>query len=320
MELLGIHHVSALTADAPRNVAFYTRALGLRLVKKTVNQDDVASYHLFYGDERGTPGTELTFFDIPHLAPTREGTGAVAEVGLAVSDDASLAWWAERLRDLGVECGEISEEGGRRRLPFRDFEGQRLALVARSPGEPLPGRPWARSPVPPERAVLGLGPLRLRLADVEPSARVLVDVLGFRERGRYRAVDDDGRPAEVLVFATGAGGPGGELHLFARPDRPRERLGRGAVHHVAFRVRDDQDQAEWLSRLEALGFHTSGVVDRYWFRSVYFREPGGVLYELATDGPGFLVDEDFERLGETLALPPRLEPLRSSIEARLRPL
>ncbi|MBE3589428.1 MAG: ring-cleaving dioxygenase [Firmicutes bacterium] len=317
MELLGIHHVSALTADAPGNVRFYTRTLGLRLVKKTVNQDDVTSYHLFYGDERGRPGTELTFFDIPHLAPDRPGTHSISSVGLRVPDRRALDYWRERFERLGVEHDEPQPRAGRLTLAFRDFEGQRLVLTAEDGEAGVPGgRPWERSPVPAEFGIRGLGPVTITVREAEPSVRVLTEVLGFRPAGRYEAPGG----GEVLVYATGAGGPGAEVHVEERPDLPPERQGKGGVHHVAFRVPDAEEHAAWLERLEGRGFRTSGIVERFYFRSIYFREPNGILYELATDGPGFEADEDFEHLGERLALPPYLEPYRATIEAHLRPL
>lgn len=319
LQLRGIHHVSALTAQAARNFAFYTGAMGMRLVKKTVNQDDITSYHLFYADELGHPGTDLTFFDIPHLAARREGAASISEVGLRVPDTAALERWVGRLSELGVAHGEIARRGGRNVLPLQDFEGQRLVLVA-DDGEPgvAPGVPWTRGPVPKEWAIRGLGPVRLTVHELERTAHVLTDILGFREAGRYAVGSGPG--AERVVFATGEGGAGAELHIAERPDLPREQLGRGSVHHVAFRVPDDTEYVAWYERLEAAGFHTSGLVDRYYFRSIYFREPNGILFELATDGPGFSADEDPGHLGERLALPPFLEPYRAKIAADLQPL
>lgn len=317
MQLQGIHHVSALTAAAARNVRFYTGTLGMRLVKKTVNQDDPSSYHLFYADEQGSPGTDLTFFDIPHLGGRRAGSASISRVGLRVADEDALRAWRDRLGDLGVEHDDIAPRAGRPSLALRDFEGQRLVLVADGPAAPPAGVPWSRGPVPAAWAVRGLGPVELTVRDVERTARVLTEVLGMREAGSY--VVGDGPHARRIVFAMGGGGPGAELHL-READLPPERLGRGSVHHVALRVPDGVQHAAWLERLEAAGMRTSGLVERYYFQSIYFREPGGILFELATDGPGFLVDEDREHLGEQLALPPFLESRRAEIEAGLRPL
>ncbi len=319
MELTGIHHVSALTAQAARNVDFYTRVLGMRLVKKTVNQDNTASYHLFYGDQVGNPGTELTFFDIPQAARTLPGTNSISRVALRVPDQAALRFWQERLRDLGVEQEAMTTHAGRAVLPFTDFEGQRLLLVDESgDAEKVAGTPWERSPVPPQAAIRGLGPVTLTVRDPAPTARVLTEVLGFRQVGHYAA--PVATQPEIAVYATGPGGSGAEIHLATRQDLTPERLGRGGVHHVAFRVPTPEEHAQWIAHVEAAGIPTSGLIDRFYFRSLYFREPNGILFELATDGPGFAVDEDAATLGEQLALPPFLEPQRQQIEAKLHPL
>jgi glyoxalase family protein len=316
MQLTGLHHVSSLTAHAPENVAFYTDVLGLRLVKKTVNQDDPSSYHLFYGDEVGNPGTEVTFFDIPHAAQNRPGTDSIARIGLRVPNRDALSYWLERLDAYSIDHDGIAEEGGRAVLAFRDYEGQRLALLddhdARVPG----GVPWDKSTTPTPVAIRGLGTVNLVVRDLAPTARTLTEVMGFREARSYPTPD----ARTVVVFETGAGGVGAEVHVEERSDVPRERLGRGGVHHVAFRVPDDQEYAAWLERLASAGVRTSGPVDRFYFRSIYFREPNGILFELATDGPGFATDEDRAHLGEQLALPPFLEGRRAEIERMLKPL
>jgi glyoxalase family protein len=318
LTLTGLHHVSALTAQAANNVDFYTRTLGLRLVKKTVNQDDPSSYHLFYGDERGNPGTEVTFFDIPYAAATRPGVGSISRIALRVRGSETLAWWQERFDTLGVEHDPLTNEAGRGVLNFRDPEGQRLALVDDSNAPLEGGSPWIRSATPQPHGIRGLGTVTLTVRDAAPTARVLTEVMGFSARGTYAATEGPAR--EVLIFGTGVGGPGTEVHVDARPDLLRERLGRGGVHHVAFRVPTAEQHLEWLARLEAAGMHTSGLVERYYFKSIYFREPNGILFELATDGPGFIADEDEAHLGERLALPPFLEPHRAQIEAGLHPL
>ncbi len=318
MQLTGLHHVSALTAHAANNVDFYTRVLGLRLVKKTVNQDDTSSYHLFYGDEHGNPGTEVTFFDIPQAAPLRPGVSSISRIALRVTGRESLTWWAERFAALGVAHDALTAEAGRSVLAFRDPEGQRLALVD-DRDAPLPGgTPWAQSSTPATVGIRGLGAVTLTVRALEPTARVLTEVMGFTEQGRYTA--SEGPARDIVVFGTGVGGPGAEVHVDARGDLPFERLGRGGVHHVAFRVPTPEQHLEWLDRLESAGLRTSGLVERYYFRSIYFREPNGILFELATDGPGFLTDEDEAHLGERLALPPFLEPRRAAIEAQLHPL
>jgi glyoxalase family protein len=318
MELTGLHHVSALTAHAPENLAFYTRILGMRLVKKTVNQDDTTSYHLFYGDEVGHPGTELTFFDIPHAAATRPGVSSISRIALRVPDRAALAYWADRFAEHGVEHDPVAEEAGRAVLAFRDFEGQRLALIDDSGAGVPGGTPWAKSPTPAPVAIRGLGTVTLTVRRLEPTERVLTEVMGFRRAGSYPAAAGPRR--EIVGFATGAGGPGAEVHVDERRDLPMEQLGRGGVHHVAFRVPTSEEHAAWLDRLRTARVPNSGLIDRFYFQSIYFREPNGILFELATDGPGFATDEDPAHLGEALALPPFLEPRRALIEARLQPL
>lgn len=317
MELTGLHHVSAITAQAAENVEFYTRLMGMRLVKKTVNQDDPSSYHLFYGDELGRPGTELTFFDIPYAAPTQPGTKSISRVGLRVRGHEALAYWRERLEEHGVDHDGISTEDGRQVLTFRDFEGQRLALVDDEDAALDGGIPWEESSTPADAGIRGLASVTLTVADAEPTARVLTEVMGFRRQASYTR----GEPQrQVTVFATGVGGPGAEVRVEERPHMSPERLGRGGVHHVAFRVPNEEEHQAWLQRLAEAGVRNSGVIDRFYFRSIYFREPNGILFELATDGPGFATDEDEAHLGETLALPPFLEPRREQIEANLRPL
>lgn len=319
MELKGIHHISAFTTKAAQNVHFYTQILGMRLVKKTVNQDDTSSYHLFYGDKLGNPGTELTFFDLPNLGSTYPGVSSISSVSLRVSNREALGYWQNRFKELGVDHDEIIKRAGRDTFAFRSFEDQPLVLVADGDEEGVPGgTPWEKSPVPVTHGIRGLGPVTLTVRNVEPTARVLTDLLGFRSAGQYPSLVE-GKP-DILVFATGAGGAGAEVHIEERSDLPRERLGRGGVHHVAFRIPNVEEYQQWLERLTEAGLHTSGPIDRYYFRSIYFREPNGILFELATDGPGFATDEDPEHLGETLALPPFLEPQREQIEAKLHPI
>lgn len=318
MQLTGLHHVSAITANVTRNVDFYTRVLGMRLVKKTVNQDNPTSYHLFYGDELGRPGTEFTFFDIPRAARTKPGTGSISRTALRVSGRGALDYWRQRLQQHGVNVDEITTEGQRAVLTFRDFEDQRVALIDDADSPLGGGVPWEKSPVRPEAGIRGLASVTLTVADAAPTARVLTDVMGFYEQERYPASNPD---REIIVYGTGVGGPGAEVRLDERPDlNERERLGRGGVHHVAFRVPDRQQHDAWIERLAQFGMRNSGVIDRFYFRSIYFREPKGILFELATDGPGFATDEDEEHLGQSLALPPFLESQRDRIEAALQPL
>jgi glyoxalase family protein len=317
MDLGGLHHVTAVTTRAQENVGFYTEVLGLRLVKKTVNQDDVSAYHLFYGDELGRPGTEVTFFDWPHLsvAPNHAGAGEVSATELRVTGRGALEFWAGRLEGFGIEHGGVEERDGRASLAFTDPEGQRLRLIddtgARVPG----GIPWEESPIPQEAGIRGLGGVELTVRELGPTAWVLTEVLGFRQTSDHAR--DGGRGA---VFEVGPGGPGAEVQVVAEPGAPPARLGRGGVHHVAFRTPNDEEHAEWRERIQAAGLGVTPQIDRYYFRSIYFREPGGVLFEIATDGPGFTSDEDAAHLGERLSLPPFLEGRREEIEARLEPI
>jgi glyoxalase family protein len=312
LQLTGIHHLTAVTADAPGNHAFYTRTLGMRLVKRTVNQDDVSAYHLFYADGLGSPGTDLTFFDWP-VGRERRGGRSVVRTGLRVAGEGALAWWRERLAAAGVARGEAAERDGRPTLDFEDPEGQRLSLV--DDGGVGPAHAWEGSPVPPERQIRGLGPVTISVPDLGPTELVLTRLLGMERVRGYAA--PGGSP--VQVFTMGPGGPGAELHVAVEPGLPPARPGAGGVHHVAFRV-PDADYGAWAERLERARVPSSGPVDRFYFRSLYFREPGGVLFELATDGPGFAADEPLDSLGEQLSLPPFLEGRRREIEAGLMPL
>jgi len=312
MNLIGIHHLTAITADAAGNNRFYTQTLGMRRVKKTVNQDDTSAYHLFFADGAGSPGTDLTFFDWP-VMPERRGTRSISRTGLRV-DEASLDYWAARLRDNDLAVGDIAMLGGRETLDFEDPEGQRFRLTADRLGE---AHPWDRSPVPAEHQIRGLGPITLSVPDLGPTEAVLTRLMRMRRLGDHVSPDGQG---QVHVFSMGEGGPGAELHVAVQPGLPVARQGSGAVHHVAFRVADNDAIRQWAQQLKALRIPSSGEVERYYFRSVYFREPGGNLFEIATDGPGFAVDEPFETMGETLSLPPFLEPRRAQIEAGLKPL
>ncbi|MDF2065312.1 ring-cleaving dioxygenase [Bacillus sp. Cr_A10] len=318
MKLAGIHHVSAITADADKNHDFFTRILGMRLVKKTVNQDSTSSYHLFYADAVGTPGTDMTYFDIPMAGRTYPGVSSISNTGFRVKSEDALKFWKERFTKLEVPHDEIKEKFGRKTLYFEDFEGSRLMLVV-DDGKGIPyGEAWVKEEISAENAIVGLGPVKLTVRKADPTEKVLTEILGFTLAGSYPS--EIANMPEVLVYTTGAGGPAGEVHIETRTDLPQERPGRGSVHHVAFRVPTMEDYPKWEELLRAKGFVTSGLVDRYYFKSIYFREPNGILYELATDEPGFNSDEPLESLGESLALPPFLETKREQIEAKLRPL
>lgn len=310
MDLQGIHHLTAITANASGNKRFYTETLGLRLVKKTVNQDDTSAWHLFYADGLASPGTDITFFDWP-TGPERRGSRSVVCTGLRVAPD-SLDWWADRLRKAGMAKGDKGVLDGRASLEFEDPEGQRLRLVADAAG---PAHPWHGSPVPPEHQIRGLGPVTLSVNDLAPTRRVLETVMNMREVRGYDLAD-----AAVHVFEMGPGGAAAEMHVAVHPGLQRARQGAGGVHHVAFRTPDAQGIRAWAERLAAQGIQSSGEIERYYFRSLYFREPGGTLFEIASDTPGFTVDEPLDSLGERLSLPPFLEPQRARIEAGLTPI
>ncbi|QOV09548.1 ring-cleaving dioxygenase [Viridibacillus arvi] len=318
LHLAGIHHVSAITASAEKNHHFFTKILGMRLVKKTVNQDDTSSYHLFYADAVGTPGSDMTYFDIPVAGRTYPGVSSINNTSFRIKSKEALQYWLSRFKELDVEHDEVMERFGRQTLTFRDFEGSRLMLVVDN-GEGVPyGKAWTETDIPAEYAIVGLGPVTLTVHIATPTETVLSKVLGFEKVGTYPSAIPN--MPDIIVYTTGQGGAGAEVHIEERPDLPRERPGRGSVHHVAFRVNTFEEYDLWEEKLKEHGFHTSGEVDRFYFRSIYFREPNGILFELATDEPGFTSDEPLESLGEQLALPPFLESQREKIEAKLRPL
>lgn len=312
MELKGIHHLTAVTARAADNHRFYTGTLGLRLVKKTVNQDDVSAYHLFYADGIASPGSDITFFDWP-VGPETRGTHSICRTGFRVAGAEGVEWWAKHLRDAGVDAGDVLLRDGRATLDFEDFEGQRLSLV--DDGGAGGAHPWAKSPVPAAHQIRGLGPITINVPDLAPTDAVLRALMGMRRVRDYQSAQ--GSP--VHVYEMGQGGAGAELHVAVEPQLPFARQGAGGVHHVAFCVADSEYR-DWAERLQSVRVPNSGPVDRFWFKSLYFREPNGILFELATEGPGFATDEPMDRLGETLSLPPFLEHRRVEIEAGLKPL
>ncbi|MDX1614250.1 MAG: ring-cleaving dioxygenase [Candidatus Promineifilaceae bacterium] len=315
MNLHGLHHVTAVSGKIGLNADFYTRVLGLRLVKKSVNQDDVSAYHLFYADKVGSPGTDMTFFDWPQAGPDVRGTDSIVATAFRVNGRDALEYWLERLGQYGVTVGEIETFAGRQILRFEDPEGQRLLLVD-DQGAEYEGEIWDGTDVPVEHALRGFYATMLSvplLKNVEP---ILTRVLNFVEADR--ADYPDGQ--EVIVYEMDGGGPGRELWLREEPNQPRARLGAGGTHHVAFRVSDREEQEAWHSRLQEVRMPVSGLIDRFYFRSIYFRISNGILFEIATDGPGFDADEEMDSLGETLALPPFLEPRREEIEANLKPI
>lgn len=317
MQLHGLHHVTAVTGDAPGNLDFYTRVLGLRLVKKTVNQDDTSAYHLFYADKLGTPGTDITFFDWPQTGPDRRGTDSVANTMFRVNGRAALDYWAARFTELDVTQQPIEQFAGRDVLRFEDPEGQRLVLVDDG-GAPFEGEVWDATDVPTNYAIRGFYGVTLSVPTLAQVGMIMTQILNFTETERLP--NPDNPDEEVVIYTMDGGGPGNEVHVVVQPGAMRAWLGRGGVHHVAFRLTDATEQSAWDSHLRRVGLGTSGVIDRFYFQSVYFRISNGILFELATDEPGFATDEPLETLGERLALPPFLEPQRQQIEAGLKPL
>jgi glyoxalase family protein len=306
MTTSGIHHVTAIAGPARRNIDFYTRVLGLRLVKKTVNFDDPGTYHFYYGDEAGRPGTILTFFPWAHVAPGRLGVGETQETVFRVPEG-SIGYWTHRFVAEGVSHQTPEKRFGETVLSFKDADGMRLALLAvpGSEGEPA----WSAGQVPAEHAIRGFHSVSLLLADTAPTGAILSDVLGFSEVGREGSLVRY-RAADTAI--------GGIVDLRAAPGFLPSRQGGGSVHHVAFRAADDAAQAGMVKKLvETHGIQTTAQKDRAYFRSVYFREPGHVLFEIATDIPGFAVDEAASTLGEALKLPQFLEGRRARIEAVL---
>jgi glyoxalase family protein len=297
MKLNGIHHITAITGDAQRNVDFYAGVMGLRLVKKSVNQDDPTVYHLFYGDEHAKPGLDLTFFEYPGAAPGRAGEGMVHRVVWRVGSPAALDFWSERLADNGIESKRDGDT-----LVFSDPEGlEHQLLVADVPDEPL----TAEHPeVPAEHALQGFHAARAYASDPERSRELLEQGLGFEQKdGSWEARGDQR----------------GGLWFYDEPPAERGIQGAGTVHHIAWNSADDE-HVKWQQQVTEHGAHPTQVIDRHYFKSIYFREPSGVLFELATPSPGFTIDEPLETLGEKLSIPPRLEELRPQIEATVKPL
>jgi glyoxalase family protein len=307
-QIRGLHHVTCIAGDAQENVDFYSGVLGMRLVKKSVNQDSPGTYHLFYADGDGHPGTDITFFPWPEMGRVTPGAGLAMEVSLAVPLR-SLDYWSERLVQQGAAPSDIETRRGTAALPFMDPHG--LPLVLHETADDRQFTPWRDSPVPEERQVRGLHSVRLWQRDLALTASFLTEVLGFV---------DDGVENEWAGFAIDGGGSGRYLEVRQIPDANRGRWGTGGIHHVAWRVPDLDAELQVREGIDRAHRRPTEVIDRFWFKSVYFLEPGGVLFELATDGPGFTVDEDPASLGEHLVLPPWLEAQRVEIESLLPPL
>lgn len=315
LELNGLHHVSALSARIGENAAFWTGVMGLRLVKKSVNQDDTSSYHLFYADKVGSPGTDMTFFDLPYIKPERRGTDAIVATTFRVNGREALDYWEKRLTDHGVTHHGVEAFGGLSLLRFEDPEGQRIWLVD-DKGASYEGEIWDEAVVPVEYALRGFYSALLSIPSLDQIEPILEQLLGWRRIEDLPGPDG----LAIMRYTMAEGGPGREVWVVEQPDVPITQPGAGGVHHVAFRVKDFDEQKWWHDRISSTGLPISGLIDRFYFRSIYFRISRGILFEIATDGPGFDADEDLESLGESLALPPFLEPRREQIEAGLKPI
>ncbi|MFG6115429.1 ring-cleaving dioxygenase [Halobacillus sp. MO56] len=311
-ELKGIHHVTAITSSAEKNYEFFTYVLGMRLVKKTVNQDDIRTYHLFFADDKGSPGTDMTFFDFPGIPKGTHGTNEISKTSFRVPDDAALDYWVKRFDRLEVKHEGIKKQFGKKVLPFVDFDAQQYQLISdENDNGVAPGTPWQDGPIPLEYAITGLGPLFVRVDNIDYFKKMMEKVLLFKE------IDQAGA---FHLFEVGEGGNGGQVVVEYNTVLPPARQGFGTVHHAAFRVEDRSVLDEWQERMESFNFRTSGYVNRHFFGSLYSNVAPQILFEFATDGPGFMGDEPYETLGEKLSLPPFLEPKREAIEAKVRPI
>ncbi|WP_106767058.1 ring-cleaving dioxygenase [Paenibacillus faecalis] len=310
-QIPGHHHISMLTKNAQINNEFYQNILGMRRVKKTVNQDNPFMYHLFYGDLTGSAGTELTFFEMPAAGRTVRGTNAITQIGLLVPSSESLVYWKERFEQLDVKHSDITTYAGREALPFEDSEGLRLILINNDGAEvPKDWTAWEQSSVDPKHRILGMGSVEITVRNLDKLAKTLMEIFGYVEVSRS---EQEG------VYQSVEGQVLGEI-VVKEQDGPSERPGRGSIHHLAIRVKNDEELAYWDEAVKKRGFSSSGIIDRFYFKSLYFRESNGILFEIATDGPGFTADSTVEALGKKLDLPPFLEPRRAEIEAGLAPL
>lgn len=311
-ELKGIHHVTAITSSAEKNYEFFTYVLGMRLVKKTVNQDDIQTYHLFFADDKGSAGTDMTFFDFPGIPKGTHGTNEIYKTAFRVPTDEALDYWIKRFDKYDVKHKGIQEVFGKKTLSFVDFDDQQYMLVSDEFNEGVAsGTPWQKGPVPLEFAITGLGPIHIRIMDFDYFKKILETSMLMREVAKE---------GPFHLFEVGEGGNGAQVIVEHNKLLPQGRQGFGTVHHAAFRVADTRALSEWIGRMEKFGFSTSGYVDRFFFESLYVRVAPGILFEWATDGPGFMGDEPYDTVGEKLSLPPFLESQRGRIEKMVRPI
>ncbi len=311
-ELKGIHHITAITSSAEKIYEFFTYVLGLRLVKKTVNQDDIQTYHLFFTDDVGSPGTDMTFFDFPGIPKGVHGTDEISKTSFRVPDDKALEYWVKRFDRLNVRHDGIKEQFGKKVLPFVDFDDQQYQLISDENNEGVAaGIPWQKGPIPLEYAITGLGPVFVRVSQFNYLKAVLEQVYFMKE------IAQEG---SFHLFEMGEGGNGAQVIVEYNTVLPRARQGYGTVHHAAFRVEDKREIEAWMKHYATFQVPNSGYVERYYFGSLYANIAPGILFELATDGPGFMEDEPYETLGEKLSLPPYFEHRREKIEKLVRPL
>ncbi|HLU22491.1 MAG TPA: ring-cleaving dioxygenase [Bacillaceae bacterium] len=311
-QLKGVHHITAITSSAEKIYDFFTYVLGVRLVKKTVNQDDIQTYHLFFADDVGGPGTDMTFFDFPGIPKGVHGTDEIYKTSFRVPDDKALEYWVKRFDRLKVKHKGIQEQFGKKVLPFVDFDDQQYQLISDENNKGVAsGIPWQKGPIPLEFAITGLGPVVIRVSNFDYFKAVLEQVYMFRE------VNQEG---SNHLFETGEGGNGASVIVEYNTVLPSGRQGYGTIHHAAFRVEDRAELDSWVERYQSFRLPNSGFVERYYFGSLYARIAQGVLFELATDGPGFMGDEPYETLGEKLSLPPYFEEKRDEIEKLVRPI
>lgn len=311
-QLKGIHHVTAITSSAEQNYLFFTNILGMRLVKKTVNQDDINTYHLFFADDRGSAGTDVTFFDFQGTGKAQRGANEISRIGLRVKDDATLEYWVKRFNHYQVRQESIKTLFGKRVLFFNDFDDQEYALFSDQNNVGIEsGTPWLNGPVPVEFGITGLGPIFFRVNKLDGMSKVLSDIMDMRY------VNSEG---SLHLYEMGEGGNGASV-LLETVNLPVAYQGYGGVHHVAFRIEDRAELDQWIQRLNSVGAGHSGFVDRFYFKSLYTRLYPGILFEFATEGPGFIDDEEsYETLGEILALPPRFRDKRAYVESIVRPI
>ncbi|MEK3936508.1 ring-cleaving dioxygenase [Sporosarcina sp. FSL W7-1349] len=311
-ELKGLHHITAITSSAEKIYEFFTYTLGLRLVKKTVNQDDIKTYHLYFTDDVGSPGTDMTFFDFPGIPKGVHGTNEISKTSFRVPNDAALEYWVKRFEKYGVKHKGIQEQFGKKILPFTDFDDQQYQLISDEQNKGVAaGTPWQNGPVPLEYAITGLGPVFVRTSHFDYFKEMLETVMMTREIAQEDSFH---------LFEMGEGGNGAQVIVEYNTVLPQAQQGFGTVHHAAFRVDERADLEAWQQRLLEYQLPNSGYVERYYFGSLYTKVAPSILFELATEGPGFMGDEPYETLGEKLSLPPFFEEKREDIESLVRPI